>query len=142
MKTSARFVVTLFLIAFAFAPSRMFAMPAPPPNMSFTLISPKAGQVLYPGQKVKVEWETSSMNSINCTDCEMELWLSLDGGRTYIMQITPSMDPRTTFFYWIVPNTPTNSAVIDIRFGAEPFYPDDFHPQTASPFVITGGGQY
>jgi hypothetical protein len=80
------------------------------------------------------------LNSINCTDCEMELWLSLDGGKTDVMAITPSMDPRATFFYWTVPNTPTNSAVIDIRFGGEPFYPDGFHRQTASPFVIVDSG--
>ena len=98
MKTLAGFTVTFFLLAFALTPSRMFAMPAPPPNASFTLISPKAGQVLYPGQKVRVEWETSSLGSMNCTDCEMELWLSLDGGRTYVMQITPSMDSEDYVF--------------------------------------------
>jgi hypothetical protein len=38
--------VPLFLIAFAFASSRIFAMPAPPPGVSFTLTSPKVGQVL------------------------------------------------------------------------------------------------
>jgi len=140
MKTIAGFVVTLFLLAFAFT-SQMFAIPpGPPPDVSFTLISPKAGQVLYTGQKVRVEWETSTLNSVNCTQCEMELWLSLDGGRTYIMQITPSMDPNTKFFYWIVPNMPTNSAVLDIRYGAEPVYPDGYHPQTASPFVIRDSG--
>lgn len=136
MKTLAGFAVTLFLLAFTFAPAPILGFPPPPPNVSYTLISPTAGQVLYPGQKVRVEWESSMLYSVNCTDCEMELWLSLDGGKTDIMEITPSMDPRTTFFYWIVPNTPTNSAVIDIRFGAEPFYPDGYHRQTASPFVI------
>jgi hypothetical protein len=55
------------------------------------------------------------------------------------MRITPSMDPNTTFFYWIVPNTPSNSAVLDIRFGCEPFYPETFNAQTASPFVIASG---
>ena len=139
MKTLAGFTVTLFLIAFAFAP-RMFAIPQPPPNVSFKLISPAAGQILHSGQKVRVEWETFSMNSVNCTDCEMELWLSLDGGKTDVIEITPSMDPSATFFYWIVPNTPTNSAVIDIRFGGEPFYPDGYHRQTASPFVIADSG--
>ena len=49
MKTRG-FVVTLFLLAFAFAPSRLLALPAPPPPLSFTLISPKAGQVLYLGR--------------------------------------------------------------------------------------------
>jgi len=136
MKTLAGFVVTLFLLAFAFAP-RMWGMPPPPPSFSVRLISPTAGQVLYPGQKVRVEWQTSISHLINWPSCEeMELWLSLDGGTTYTMQITPSMDPRTTFFYWIVPNMPTNSAILDIRFGCEPFYPETYNTQTSSPFVI------
>ena len=140
MKTLAGFLVTLLLLAFAFAPSRMLGLPPPPPSFSVTLISPTAGQVLYPGQKVRVEWQTSIPNPIHWPSCEeMELWLSLDGGYTYAVQITPSMDPRTAFFYWIVPNTPTNSALLDIRFGCEPFYPETHNTQTSSPFVIASG---
>ena len=142
MKTLARFVVTLFLLAFAFAPSRMFALPPPPPSFSVTLISPTAGQVLHAGQQVRVQWQTSIRNPIRWPSCEeMELWLSLDGGYTYAMQITPQMDPRTTFFYWSVPDMPTNSALLDIRYGCEPFYPETYNTQTPSPFVIVGGGQ-
>ena len=139
MKTLAGFTVTLFLTVLAFAP-RVFAIPPPPPNIPFTLISPTAGQILYSGQKVRVEWETSGLNSINCTDCEMELWLSLDGGKTDAMEITPSMDPRATFFYWTVPNTPTNSAVLDIRFGCDLHYPESYAPQPASMFTIAQSG--
>jgi hypothetical protein len=134
------FVLILFLVAFTFPPAWMSGMPAPPPAISATLMSPKAGEVLYPGERVRVEWKTSIPNPIQLESWEMELWLSLDGGRTYTMRITPSMDPKTTFFYWIVPNTPTNSALIDIRFGCEPFYPETYHAQTASPFVIANGG--
>ena len=137
MKKLAGFVVTLVLLVFTFAPSRMLGTPPPPPSFSPTLISPTAGQVLYPGQKIKVEWTTSMPNPIKWPSyCEIELWLSLDGGRTYTMRITPSMDPNTRFFYWTVPNTPTNSALLDIRFGGEPFYPETYHTQTGSPFVI------
>ena len=140
MKTRG-FVVTLFLLAFAFAPSRMLGMPPPPPPYSPQLISPTAGQVVYPGQQVRVEWKTSIPSPIHWPSyCETELWLSLDGGRTYTMRITPSMDPNTTFFYWTVPNTPTNAALLDIRFGCEPFYPETYNQQTASPFVIASAG--
>ena len=59
MKALAGIVVTLFLLVFAFAPSRMMGMPPPPPNYSPVLISPTAGQVLYPGQTVRVEWKNS-----------------------------------------------------------------------------------
>jgi hypothetical protein len=112
----------MFLLGFAFAP-RMLAPPAPPPAPSFTLISPKAGQVLHPGDNVRVEWKTLTASRINWSFCELELWLSLDGGGTYPVRITPSMDPRITFFYWTVPDTPTNAAALDIRFGCEPISP-------------------
>jgi len=140
MKTIAGFVVTLFLLAFAFT-SRMLGLPQPPPDISYKLISPKAGEVLYTGQTFRVEWESSiSVVGHLPAYCEMELWLSLDGGRTFIRQITPSMDPRATFFNWIVPNMPTNSALLEICYGGEPFYPDALMPQTASPFVIRDSG--
>ena len=138
MKKVAGFIVSLFLLTFAFAPSRMLALPPPPPPFYPTLISPAAGQVLYPGQKVRVEWRTSIPNQLPYPAwCEIELWLSLDGGRTYTVRITPSMDPNTRFFYWTVPNTPTNSALLDIRFGCEPSYPETYHTQNGSPFVIS-----
>ncbi|MGE5209190.1 MAG: hypothetical protein ACM3KL_07655 [Alphaproteobacteria bacterium] len=141
MKTVAGFVVTLLLLAFVIAPSRMLAIPPPPPSFYPTLVSPKAGQIVYPGQKIRVEWQRPGANLVNWPSyCEIELWLSLDGGRTYTIPVTPSMDPNATFFYWTVPNTPTNSAVLDIRFGCEPFYPEGFHPQNASPFVIASAG--
>jgi len=137
MKKLAGFVVTLVLLVFTFAPPRMLGTPPPPPSFSPMLISPTAGQVLYPGQQVRVQWEPSTPNRVTYPAwCEIELWLSLDGGRTFTMRITPSMDPNTRFFYWTVPNTPTNSALLDIRFGGEPFYPETYHTQTGSPFVI------
>jgi hypothetical protein len=135
------FVLMLFLLAFAFLPARSWALPPPPPAFFPVLVSPTAGQVLYPGQKVRVEWKPSVPNATTWPSyCEIELWLSLDGGQTYTILVTPSMDPNTRFFYWIVPNTPTNSAVLDIRFGCEPFYPEGFNPQTASHFVIANMG--
>jgi len=137
------FIVALFLLAFSFTPAWLLGMPAPPPPYTPILISPTAGQVLYPRQAVRVEWENSIPNQVTYPAyCEIELWLSLDGGWTWAFQITPSMDPNTKFFYWIVSNTPTNSALLDIRFGGEPFYPETQHTQNSSPFVIAkGSGQ-
>ena len=141
MKKTAGLIVALFLLAFAFVPSRVLALPSQPPAFYPILISPTAGQVPYPGQKVRVERKTSIPTAIRYpTWCEIELWLSLDGGRTYTIRITPSMDPNTRFFYWRVPNTPTNSALLDIRFGGEPFYPETYHTQNGSPFVISSAG--
>jgi hypothetical protein len=67
----------------------------------------------------------------------MEVMLSLDGGRTFNICISMSYDPKAEFFYWTVPNTPTNAAVLDIRFGCEMLYPESYSPQPASTFVIS-----
>jgi hypothetical protein len=133
-------IVTMFLVALMFIPDRTWAMPPPPSGYFPRLISPSAGQVLHSGDNVRVEWAILAPKEPNWSMCEIELWLSLDGGRTYVMRITPSMDPHTTFFYWTVPNTPTSQAVLDIRFGCEPFYPETYNSQTASTFVIAGTG--
>jgi hypothetical protein len=82
--------------------------------------------VLYHGQRFRIQWmaQLPDWNGI----CETELWLSLDGGRTFN---PPVITPV------VVPNTPTNAAVIDIRFGCEvPYYPETASPQPVSTFVI------
>ena len=121
MKTRG-FVATFFLLVFAFAPSRLLGLPPPPPLFTPTLLSPVAGQVLYPGQVFRVAWKPSIPYTWP-SYCELELWLSLDGGSTFTLPIIPSIDPNTRFFYWTVPNTPTNQAVLEIRFGCEPVSP-------------------
>lgn len=137
-----KYIETLFAVAFISAlllvnPSTATSAPtAQQGGYSAQLLSPTAGQVLYPGQKVRVEWK-SQLPPINLGACEMEVWLSLDGGRTFTNWISPWMDPRAQFFYWTVPNTPTNAAVLDVRFGCEPGYPESYAPQPASTFVIS-----
>jgi hypothetical protein len=102
---------------------------------SATLISPRVGQVLYPGQHIRVEWK-SVLPNINMGACEMEVWLSVDGGRTFTTWISPWLNGKAQSFDWTVPNMPTNAAVMDIRFGCEQFYPETYAPQPASTFVI------
>ena len=131
MKTRRLLMVTMFLLAFALVSTKANA----DNGYWARLISPTAGQVLYPGQKVRVEWQ-ATLPKVNAAGCEMELVLSLDGGRTFATWIAPQLDPKARYFYWTVPNMPTNAAVLDIRFGCEVYYPECYSPQTASPFVI------
>jgi hypothetical protein len=121
----------MFLLAFAL----VFTKANADTGYSARLISPTAGQVLYPGQIVRVEWEATLPN-VKAQRCETEVVLSLDGGQTFTMWITTQLDPRARYFYWTVPNTPTNAAVLDIRFGCEYYYPESYAPQPASTFVI------
>lgn len=53
------------------------------------------------------------------------------------MCITPILDPKAQYFFWTVPNVPTNAAVLDIRFGCEGWYLENYAPQPASMFTIT-----
>ena len=102
---------------------------------SAQLISPTAGQVLYPGQQVQIQWQ-ATIPKVNAGGCEMEIFLSLDGGSTFTYCITPQLPPTARFFNWTVPNMPTTAAVLDIRFGCEWYYPENYSPQPASMFII------
>ena len=134
MKTRG-FVIIVFALTFTL--TALYANTSSP-GYSARLLSPTAGQVLYPGQIVKVEW-TSVLPKVNYIEsCEMEVRLSLDGGATYPYRISPFVNVKAHSFYWTVPNTPTNAAVMDIRFGCEPLYPESFAPQPGSMFVIAG----
>lgn len=127
-------LVTIFAAALSVAP-QLVSNSSAGGTYSATLISPRVGQVLHPGQKIRVEWR-SALPNIDLGACEMEVWLSVDGGATFTVWISPWLDPKAQYFDWIVPNTPTNAAVMDIRFGCEPGYPESFAPQPASTFVI------
>ena len=133
---SRGFVLIMVAMAFAFAPAKSNGQG----NYGVTLISPVRGQVLYAGQKIMVEWKHTLPN-IPLPGCESEMWLSLDGGSRFPIWIT-FLAPTSTSFLWTVPNTPTNSAVLDIRFGCDVHYPESYSPQVASHFVIAkAGGQ-
>jgi hypothetical protein len=127
-------LATIFAVALCAAP-QLVSTASAAGTYSATLISPRVGQVLYPGQHIRVEWR-STLPNINLGACEMEVWLSVDGGSTFTMWISPWLDPTARSFDWIVPNTLTNAAVMDIRFGCEPGYPESYAPQPASTFVI------
>jgi hypothetical protein len=133
MNTRGLFAI-VFAVAISAAP-QLVSTASAGGTYSARLISPTVGQVLYPGQRIRVEWK-SVLPNLNVGGCEMEVWLSVDGGRTFPMWISPWLNPKAKFFDWTVPNIPTNAAVLDIRFGCEVFYPETFAPQPQSTFVI------
>jgi hypothetical protein len=130
------FVGVFFAVALSFAPQFIHTSSAQTGAYSAKLISPRVGQVLHPGQTVRVEWK-SNLPKINFGACEVEVWLSLDGGSTFTAWISPWLYPEDPkYFDWTVPKWPTQAAVMDIRFGCEPGYPESYAPQPASTFVI------
>ncbi len=105
-------------------------------NYRATLISPRAGEVLRPGQVVRIEWKADFPN-VDLTMCETEILLSLDGGKTTYMLLTEQRNPNVQYFDWVVPNAPTNAAVLNIRFGCLNLYPETSSLQVQSTFVIS-----
>ena len=128
-------VLIMVAVALSFAPQFVDTSSAQTGVYSAKLISPAAGEVLRPGDTVRVEW-VSKLPNIDLRMCEAEVWLSLDGGRSFTARVSPWMDGAAKYFYWTVPNWPTKAAVLDIRFGCEQFYPESYAPQPASTFVI------
>jgi hypothetical protein len=135
MKTP-RFIITLFALTFAFAPQSFRTATAKPIALKYhaELISPRAGEVLVPGQVFRISWR-STLPLMDLSLCETELRLSLDGGRTFTW-ITGERDPTVKYLDWIVPNTPTNAAVLDVHFGCLGYYPETESLQVQSAFVI------
>jgi hypothetical protein len=149
MKTQ-RLIIISIAVAFAFVPQllRTSAAAAEPDNLrglyAARLISPRPGEVVYPGQKVRVVWESLLPKlPVDLSWCESEIWLSLDGGKSFPFVITPvglDLMARTLTFDWTVPNTPTNEAVLDIRFGCQQYFPENRSVQARSSFVIAKPG--
>lgn len=144
MKTQ-RFIPVVFALAFVFTP-QLFDCAHAEPLLSkgdkyvARLVSPRAGDVLVPGQVFRIEWR-SVLPDIDPSWCETELRLSLDGGRTFTW-ITGERDPTTRYFDWVVPYTPTNQAVLDIHFGCLGYYPETNSIQRQATFIISSVPQH
>lgn len=99
------------------------------------LTSPQPGQVVSPGQVVRIAW-IANFPGVDLSYCETEVLLSLDGGKTIYGRLTESRNPAVQYFDWTVPNTPTSQAVLDIRFGCLNLYPETPSLQLKSTFAI------
>ena len=129
-------ILTLLALTFALAPqSPRTAFAERKKQYSAQLISPRAGEVLRPGQVVRVEW-TAAFPNVDLSMCETEVLLSLDGGATFTF-ITSQRDPRVQYFDWTVPKTPTRAAVLDIHFGCLNIFAETPSRQLQSAFVIS-----
>ena len=137
MKTE-RLILAILAVTFALAPQspRTAFAQADKERYRAHLISPRPGQVLVPGQVVRVAW-TADFPDVDLTMCETEVLLSLDGGRSIYMLLTEQRNPKVRYFDWSVPNAPTNEAVLDIRFGCLNIYPETRSVQVQSAFVIS-----
>lgn len=84
---------------------------------SLRLISPTEGQRLAPGAFARIEWEDHGL--LDGYETEWEAFLSLDGGQTYPIRLTPHLDLALSGFSFEVPNLPSRDARLLLRFGDE-----------------------
>ncbi|HEV8580295.1 MAG TPA: hypothetical protein VGX68_14605 [Thermoanaerobaculia bacterium] len=95
------------------------------------LLAPQAGAELRAGSLAAVAWEDPPAGAE-----EWEAFLSLDGGRTYPLRITPHLDLGLRRFTFQVPPLPTHEARLLLRFGDER---REVEFEAAQRFAITPG---
>lgn len=71
-------------------------------------------RVVHVGEIIEVRWQGVPREAD-----EMELLLSLDGGRHFDQHISPEMDPRLGVYRWRVPDLPCADARLMLRYGEE-----------------------
>ncbi len=88
---------------------------APPAH----LIAPNAAIPMVAGETAELEWGplASFLDLPNVS--EWEAFLSLDDGATYPIRITPHLDRDLRRISWQVPEFPSRSARLLLRFGDE-----------------------
>jgi hypothetical protein len=83
------------------------------------LVSPRAGAALAAGSTAELEWTPlAGFDHLSKVE-EWEAFLSVDGGATYPLRITPHLDQDLRRLRFQVPAVPTADARILLRFGDE-----------------------
>lgn len=115
MRRLSLHLLAVFLgIAFAVSPAPLRAEAER--SAPVRLVSPQAGATLTAGSTVALEW--APLARIAGAE-EWEAFLSLDGGKTYPVRVTPHLDLDLRRFEWRVPAVSTPSARLLLRFGDE-----------------------
>lgn len=85
------------------------------------VVAPAPGTELIPGSRINLEWEVpeGTPHDLGAGIEEWEAFLSLDGGRTWPLRLTPHLDVDRQRFAFTVPNFPTRDARLLLRFGDE-----------------------
>lgn len=85
------------------------------------VVAPAPDTELIPGSLVTLEWAVpeGTPRDLGAEIKEWEAFLSLDGGRTWPLRLTPHLDVDRQRFAFTVPNFPTRDARLLLRFGDE-----------------------
>ncbi|HEV7507566.1 MAG TPA: hypothetical protein VGS07_21965 [Thermoanaerobaculia bacterium] len=116
MQCSSKAVLAAFGLTFLALSSSGFAREAAVPAR---LLTPQAGNTLVAGSSAEIEWAPLARFADLRKAEEWEAFLSVDGGATYPIRITPHLDLDLRRFRFQVPPIPTANARILLRFGDE-----------------------
>ena len=83
------------------------------------LIAPLAGTTLVGGATAEIAWQPTAGFDALAGATEWEAFLSVDGGRTYPVRITPHLDLDRRRFVFPVPDLPSPEARLLLRIGDE-----------------------
>ena len=96
-------------------PSAVSALEGEAPAIQ--LLAPRTGAAFAAGSTAELEWAPAG--ELGAEIEEWEAFLSVDGGKTYPVRITPHLDEDLRRFTWQVPPIPTPDARLLLRFGDE-----------------------
>jgi hypothetical protein len=111
-----RRLLPLCLLLWAGAVPAARAMAGSPP---VELVVPRAGATLLGGSQADLEWAPLEPFARLAGVEEWEAFLSLDGGVTYPVRVTPHLDRDLHHVRWQVPAVPTSDARLLLRLGDE-----------------------
>ncbi len=117
MRSSSRLSILVGLTWFVMALTpAAFAREA---GLPVQLVAPSAGAALAAGSSAELGWAPLEAFAGLPDVEEWEALLSVDGGATYPVRITPHLDEDLRRVRWQVPSFPTADARILLRFGDE-----------------------
>jgi hypothetical protein len=90
-----------------------------PARAPIRLTSPGAGATLTAGTTAELAWEALPGLAPLSKVEEWEAFLSVDGGATYPLRVTPHLDQDLRRIRWQVPAVPTADARLLLRLGDE-----------------------
>ncbi len=92
------------------------------------VLTPASGARVVAGGLTHVRWTALPPGTE-----EFELLLSVDGGRSYSLRLTPQLDPTLGVYAWHVPNLPVPHARLRLRVGVGE---DELECPPSEPFTI------
>lgn len=117
--TKRSILAALLALAASAAEGKLVPPPVPgAPAPAIELLAPRDGENWVSGEIAEVAWRTTDEGWLARIE-EWEAFLSVDGGRSWPVRLTPHLDRGLGRYRFIVPNLPSEQARLLLRFGDE-----------------------